>query len=77
VIRRARALLQHITKRIDFEPVPEPTARADEQSQLFSQTDMLVDEILGVDVNRLTPLEALELLARWQDAFKDSQRGGG
>ncbi len=70
VIMRARALLQHITKRIELDRPPEPTESDDKQSQLFTQADMLLDEILGVDVNRLTPLEALELLARWQETLK-------
>lgn len=71
VIERARRILGQISNRIEVERVPEPVE--DKQSQLFSQADMLVEEMLGVDVNRLTPLEALQRLAKWQERLRDSR----
>jgi hypothetical protein len=33
----------------------------------------LVAELKSVDINRLTPLEALQLLAKWQQDIKEGQ----
>ena len=71
VIGRARQILRQISNRIEIERLPEPAE--DKQPQLFSQRDMLLEEMLGVDVNRLTPLEALQLLAKWQERLRDSR----
>ena len=42
--------------------------RGDIQLTLFAPIEHpLLDSIRGIDVNRLTPLEALQLLQKWQD----------
>ncbi len=40
-----------------------------EQGSLFSSGELLEKEILGLDLNRITPLEALNLVSRWQKSL--------
>ena len=43
-----------------------PQSKAAEQGSLFSKGELLEKEIGGIDLNRTTPLEALNLISRWK-----------
>jgi DNA mismatch repair protein MutS len=69
VIERARHILQNLE---EDRPLPEGegtgTAASDPQTELFSgRSDPLLEALRDVDPNRMTPLEALSLLARLKD----------
>jgi DNA mismatch repair protein MutS len=68
VIARARALLA------ELEAAGQASATAHEAQQLglFAQPDPLVEQVRRLDLAHLTPIEALNLLAKWQ-----SWLGGG
>jgi DNA mismatch repair protein MutS len=81
VLRRAREIAQEIRQRLEIRPPggPRPSAgggrsgRAAEeygQASLFSPLDIIRDEIAGLDLNRLTPLEALNRIARWREELR-------
>ncbi len=40
------------------------------QASLFDEKDLLLTEISGLELNRLTPLEALNWIDRWQKSLK-------
>ncbi|MFP4619108.1 MAG: DNA mismatch repair protein MutS [Spirochaetaceae bacterium] len=40
--------------------------KRDTQQSLFSSADLILQELKHIDINRLTPLEALTILERWQ-----------
>ena len=69
VVRRAREILSDLERRgargIEIEPAA-PAAPA-RQLPLFASGEAawLIEEIAGLDPDRLTPLEALELIHRW------------
>ncbi|MFP4535935.1 MAG: DNA mismatch repair protein MutS [Spirochaetaceae bacterium] len=45
-----------------------------DQGTLFAEDEMIRAELSGLDVDRLTPLEALNLLANWKERLGDGQR---
>jgi DNA mismatch repair protein MutS len=64
VIARAKALLLELETA--GPRLPEPPGRT--QLGLFAPPrDPLVEELARVDVNHLTPVEALNLLAKWRE----------
>jgi DNA mismatch repair protein MutS len=66
VIARAKALLAELEAE-----GPQRRAMPDAQLGLFTETpDPVLLEIGGLDVGRLTPLDALNLLARWQERLR-------
>jgi DNA mismatch repair protein MutS len=64
IIDRARALLQRAATQ------PPPTGLQEQphpaQPELFGPGEILVQALRGVDPEKMTPLEALNLLARWK-----------
>jgi hypothetical protein len=49
-----------------------PAAR---QAELFDPLEGVRDQILGLDVDQTTPLDALSLLARWQRELRGQSPG--
>jgi DNA mismatch repair protein MutS len=49
-----------------------PTApREEPQGALFGEDEMIRSELSGLDVDRLTPLEALNLLSEWKRRLRE------
>jgi DNA mismatch repair protein MutS len=71
VLDRARAVLRLLEDEHLANRAGTPAARAD-QLPLFAQPHPLVEELRGIDVNTLTPLQSIERLAR----LVDRARGG-
>ena len=69
VVRRAKTLLDSPPKSsvaaVQVEPLHRP-----HHPMLFDPREMLLDSLVALNINTITPLEALELLARWQDELK-------
>jgi DNA mismatch repair protein MutS len=73
VILRAGGLLGSLGGRtVESKEAPADFAR---QAELFDPLDGIRGEILGRDVARTTPLEALTLLARWQKELRGEKSG--
>jgi DNA mismatch repair protein MutS len=91
VIRRAEGLLGSLSGRPQEvlsrespadQPVAPPIAGSAppeagfaRQAELFDALDGIRGEILGHDIARTTPLEALTLLARWQQELREEKSG--
>ena len=81
VISRATAILEHLQqlasesegelkmpeKSVSQEPaLPQASFNA---PGLFSDEEIILDEILSADPDNMTPMEALKLVARWKKAL--------
>jgi len=53
--------------RVRGAPASGPSTSSPRQGLLFSPQELVTQELQGIDLDRLTPLQALELLARWQE----------
>ena len=53
--------------RVRRAPASGPSTSPPRQGLLFSPQELVAQELQGLDLDRLTPLQALELLARWQE----------
>ncbi len=79
VIRRAGGLLDSLGSRPAEFPsgghnplfAAPPAAR---QAELFEPLDGIRGELLGLDLNRTTPLDALTLLARWRQELRGESK---
>lgn len=74
VVNRARDILAHIQQEADDRPIAAipPAAVKTEQSltgALFSDEEMILDEILSCDTDNMTPLAALQLVSRWKKSL--------
>ena len=84
VIARASAILEKIQQEAASTPIaaagletvteaaPDPQPEPERPSftgALFSDEELILDEILSVDVDSLTPLAALQTLARWKQTL--------
>jgi DNA mismatch repair protein MutS len=81
VVERAMQVLEQLTKqgipqtrgnrRSTLRRIPEPSA----QLALFDTTgDPLIDQLRNLDLTRMTPIEALTTLHRWQEIVKTNER---
>ncbi len=68
VIQKSKALLEKLNIKDDHAG-PLKDIDSNRQPLLFSPLEVLRDELLGLDLTRTTPLEALNRLARWQDGL--------
>ena len=64
VIRRARFLMESASSASP--PSRQPPVR-ETAPLLFDPREMILDAVEGLDVNELTPLKALQLIARWKE----------
>ena len=66
VIRKAEKLLDALEDRRGGAPSQTRVRPAARQAELFDPLEGVRDQILGLDLDKTTPLDALTLLARWQ-----------
>lgn len=69
VIERAKDILEHIqTEAGDHPVIPETQTKSQPSltGALFSEEELVLDEILSSDTDNMTPLSALEALTRWK-----------
>lgn len=67
VIERANDLLEFIGGKKDVENIPKPKKKKNLYSnELFPKGDILLNALKGIDYNNITPLDALNLIARWK-----------
>ena len=78
VIERAKVILSHIQALAQDNPVlldDVPASKKAEPQEmnsapgLFSDEEIIISEILSVDTDNLTPLNALQTIARWKKAL--------
>ncbi len=76
VISRANEILNHLQKIAGDKPIleniPAPETKKPEAPRvpgLFSDEELILDEILSTEVDDITPRQALELVARWKKSL--------
>jgi DNA mismatch repair protein MutS len=72
VIQRANEIMQELEKSSGRAVKISPHAA--QQAALFPETSPLLDELKGVDVNALSPIEALNKLFEWQKKYTDKDK---
>ena len=55
----------------------QPSPGGAQMPELFSQGEMVLGELGGLRVDELTPLEALNMLSRWQEQLRPRENSGG
>lgn len=84
VIKRAKEILASIEEEeLTVGPQPIPRGRMKGAKQPLQQlplfmreTDRIGEEIREMDINKLTPLEALNMISNWQLRLKREEKGG-
>jgi DNA mismatch repair protein MutS len=73
VVARAQAVLEDLDHAAGSRPSAGPVGSGgdgkrggSEQGSLFDSSELVIQELRGVDIDNLTPLEALNTLARWK-----------
>ena len=74
VVNRARDILAHIQQEADDRPIAALPLSTEKTQQsltgaLFSDEEMILDEILSCDTDNMTPLAALQLVSRWKKSL--------
>ena len=75
VIDRANVILSHIQALANDNPIildeikKESPAPQPVSPGLFSDEEIIISEILSTDTDNLTPLNALQIIARWKKAL--------
>ena len=73
VVVRAREMLRALESEAPADTAPEPRpVESYRQADLFSPHELVGRAVAAVDVDTTTPLEALELLARWHGELRRS-----
>lgn len=75
VLKRGREILQNLkTNSIDFQSYTQksyPVAQTDKSNNLFSMVgESIIDTLSNLDLNNITPLEAMEILKELQEEAK-------
>ncbi|MCW8965303.1 MAG: hypothetical protein OQK82_01250, partial [Candidatus Pacearchaeota archaeon] len=72
VINRAQKILKdYMEIKIRIENRDNTCENEDTQSQLFSPSDMVIQAIRSLNLNNITPLDALNIIALWQKEVKE------
>ncbi len=69
VIGRARSLLEtpeYLSRREECDTANQGPQKAVKEPALFSEETLVLDELLSLDADTMTPLEALQAIARWK-----------
>lgn len=67
IISRSRSILAYLESRLnDGGEIQIPEKKQEQDSFLFDDSEVIVDEIRGMDINNMTPLEALNKLDSWK-----------
>ena len=81
VIARANEILQHLQKIAGEKPVIDENLKTEKMSEtekshfsttapgLFTDEEMVLDEILSADPENMTPIQALQLISRWKKSL--------
>ena len=76
VVQRAEQIMQQLEKSSGRAVTIHP--EAPKQMALFPKTNPLLEELQQLDINELSPLEALNLLFSWKKHYLDqAEQGGG
>ena len=69
VVQRASEILEQLEKLLGQSRPPQPADA--QQMALFPETNPLLDELRDLDINALSPIEALNKLYEWKKKFME------
>ncbi len=69
VLSRAREILKELEAHAPATSVTPSHLRAHQQAALFPETSPILEELQGLDVTKMTPLEAINKLFEWQRRY--------
>ncbi|MBI9048300.1 MAG: DNA mismatch repair protein MutS [Anaerolineaceae bacterium] len=72
VIERANTILSDLESSSGTVIKATPLGVSTQQMKLFPETNPLLDELKALDINALTPLDAINQLFEWKSRYKDS-----
>jgi len=72
VLRRAAAILSELENR-ESAPIPVSKGTSRLQLTLFDSHDPVISELAAVDIESMTPLDALALLDKWKRSMAEAQ----
>ncbi|OQY39896.1 MAG: hypothetical protein B6229_02825, partial [Spirochaetaceae bacterium 4572_7] len=72
VIDRANILLEYVSgKKRDLKDIPEKSKNVNLYTEeLFPTGELVLDAIKGLNYNKITPLEALNFISKWQKELR-------
>ena len=70
VIMRAEEIQNSLEDREQKRGIPQAEPKEKKPVELFRAEDMLKSEVLGLDLNNCTPLQALNLISEWKSKYK-------
>lgn len=70
IITRSRLILAYLESRMNDGEIDIPEIEIKNNSFLFDDSEVIVDEIKSMDIDNLTPLEALNKLDSWKKILK-------
>jgi DNA mismatch repair protein MutS len=66
IITRSKSVLSYLESRLNDSEIDIPEKVEENSSFLFNDSEVIVDEIKSIDLNNLTPLEALNKINNWK-----------
>ncbi len=66
IISRSRSVLKSLEDRIGNHDLKIPEKVKEPDNFLFNDSEVVIDEIKSIDINNLTPMEALRKLDSWK-----------
>ena len=69
VIVRANDILSSIQNGVEKTVIPEKKEPSFSSGSLFSDEELILNEILSADIDNLTPIKALQLVSRWKSTL--------
>ncbi len=73
IIERAQSILDSLQNKTTYTQLPETKSIEEKSSpvlELFSKEENIITEIRSTNIDELTPLQSLQLLARWKENLK-------
>lgn len=71
IVTRSRSVLAYLESRMNESDIEIPEKAEENSSFLFNDSEVIVDEIKSIDLNNMTPLEALNKLNSWKKILID------
>ena len=71
VLQRAQEILQELETKSN--QAQQADGQSAKQAALFPESSPLLDELAGLDVEALSPIEALNKLFEWKNKFRKSE----
>jgi len=66
IITRSRSILGYLESRMNDQEISIPEKAEQNSTLLFNDSEVIVDEIKSIDLNNMTPLEAMNKLDNWK-----------